>query len=142
MNATITEMHERKTPETFDEAVELMRWFSEQWDGGFHPDDNPAEIISARNGEPVFATEADQAEYRRLADTAYRLIAGDESGVDIYEIALIGHTDENPCLWRNGACLNWTHSHDADDAPHTGHYSRLGGTWWCDTCNSPYCELA
>lgn len=29
-----------------------------------------------------------------------------------------------------------------DEAPHVGHFSRLGGTWWCDTCNSPYCELA
>lgn len=28
------------------------------------------------------------------------------------------------------------------DAPHTGHYSRLGGTYWCDTCNSPYCDNA
>jgi hypothetical protein len=26
--------------------------------------------------------------------------------------------------------------------PHVGHFSRLGGTWWCDTCNSPYCEQA
>lgn len=26
--------------------------------------------------------------------------------------------------------------------PHTGHYSRIGGTYWCDTCDSPYCELA
>jgi hypothetical protein len=25
---------------------------------------------------------------------------------------------------------------------HTGHFSRLGGTWWCDTCDSPYCDLA
>jgi hypothetical protein len=28
------------------------------------------------------------------------------------------------------------------DEQHTGHYSRLGGTYWCDTCNSPYCDLA
>lgn len=26
--------------------------------------------------------------------------------------------------------------------PHMGHYSRLGGAWWCDTCNSPYCDRA
>lgn len=25
---------------------------------------------------------------------------------------------------------------------HVGHYSRIGGTWYCDTCDSPYCELA
>lgn len=28
------------------------------------------------------------------------------------------------------------------EAPHQGHYSRLGGAYWCDTCNSPYCDLA
>lgn len=34
-------------------------------------------------------------------------------------------------------------SHDWTDGPaHTGHYSRLGGTYWCDTCNSPYCDEA
>jgi len=26
--------------------------------------------------------------------------------------------------------------------PHVGHWSRWGGAWWCDTCNSPYCDLA
>lgn len=29
-----------------------------------------------------------------------------------------------------------------EPAEHQGHFSRLGGTWWCDTCNSPYCDLA
>jgi hypothetical protein len=28
------------------------------------------------------------------------------------------------------------------EPPHVGHFSRLGGTWWCDTCDSPYCDLA
>lgn len=28
------------------------------------------------------------------------------------------------------------------DVPHVGHFSRLGGTWWCDTCDSPYCDRA
>jgi len=31
---------------------------------------------------------------------------------------------------------------DTADAPHVGHWSQLGGTYWCDTCNSPYCDLA
>jgi hypothetical protein len=31
---------------------------------------------------------------------------------------------------------------DPDEPAHVGHFSRLGGTWWCDTCNSPYCDLA
>lgn len=30
----------------------------------------------------------------------------------------------------------WT----SKEEPHKGHWSTLGG-WWCDTCNSPYCEL-
>lgn len=30
----------------------------------------------------------------------------------------------------------------ASPEAHVGHYSRLGGTYWCDTCNSPYCDLA
>ena len=28
---------------------------------------------------------------------------------------------------------------EADQIAHTGHWS-LFGTYWCDTCNSPYCE--
>jgi hypothetical protein len=31
---------------------------------------------------------------------------------------------------------------DGTEAPHRGHWSKLSGTYWCDTCNSPYCELA
>ena len=29
----------------------------------------------------------------------------------------------------------------SDQEAHTGHWSRFG-TYWCDTCDSPYCELA
>lgn len=48
-------------------------------------------------------------------------------------------------------CGNWAEDDSAlcshcewvaDQEPHTGHYSRLGGGWWCDTCDSPYCDLA
>ncbi len=31
---------------------------------------------------------------------------------------------------------------DTADVPHAGHYSRLTGAYWCDTCDSPYCDLA
>jgi hypothetical protein len=44
-------------------------------------------------------------------------------------------TDEVTCM----ACLV---ALGVIDAPHTGHYSHISGTWWCDTCDSPYCELA
>jgi len=26
--------------------------------------------------------------------------------------------------------------------PHTGHWMPFTGAWYCDTCDSPYCELA
>lgn len=50
----------------------------------------------------------------------------------------------------NGGDVDTAREDDEDEpvecehgpAPHEGHYSRLGGTWWCDTCNSPYCCLA
>jgi len=38
--------------------------------------------------------------------------------------------------------LGSRHYSDELERIHVGHYSRLGGTWWCDTCDSPYCELA
>jgi hypothetical protein len=31
---------------------------------------------------------------------------------------------------------------DEPDERHFGHTSRLTGAWFCDTCNSPYCDLA
>ena len=30
---------------------------------------------------------------------------------------------------------------ETGEEAHTGHWS-LMGTYWCDTCDSPYCELA
>lgn len=39
----------------------------------------------------------------------------------------------------NGLC-DWC-DYEQSQAPHEGHYSRLGGTWWCDTCDSPVCDL-
>lgn len=29
-----------------------------------------------------------------------------------------------------------------EEERHEGHRSRLTGAWYCDTCNSPYCDLA
>jgi len=29
----------------------------------------------------------------------------------------------------------------ADEPPHEGHYGHFTGAWYCDTCDSPYCEL-
>jgi hypothetical protein len=29
----------------------------------------------------------------------------------------------------------------ATQPPHVGHVAHFTGAWWCDTCNSPYCDL-
>jgi hypothetical protein len=29
-----------------------------------------------------------------------------------------------------------------DGEQHVGHVVRFSGTWYCDTCDSPYCDLA
>ena len=31
---------------------------------------------------------------------------------------------------------------ETDEEPHIGHWPRFGGGWFCDTCNSHYCDLA
>lgn len=55
------------------------------------------------------------------------------------------YTEEN--YWRNycpecdGQCVS-ENGHAELFEPHTGHFSHISGTWWCDTCNSPYCNLA
>lgn len=33
-------------------------------------------------------------------------------------------------------------ANSAPEPAHVGHYSRLAGNWYCDTCDSPYCDLA
>lgn len=48
----------------------------------------------------------------------------------------VSETFEDACV---AELRKWV---DDSDAPHTGHYSRLSGTYWCDTCNSPYCDNA
>lgn len=32
--------------------------------------------------------------------------------------------------------------HEGDDVLHKGHTLRLTGAWYCDTCDSPLCDLA
>lgn len=34
------------------------------------------------------------------------------------------------------------HDWRGEDAPHVGHRSHFTGAWYCDTCDSPYCDLA
>lgn len=46
----------------------------------------------------------------------------------------------NPAMPGTHIC-DWCDS-QADEPPHLGHFTRLTGDWFCDTCNSPYCDLA
>lgn len=34
-----------------------------------------------------------------------------------------------------------TYNPDELGVLHVGHHSRFTASWWCDTCNSPYCDL-
>jgi len=36
----------------------------------------------------------------------------------------------------------WDGIEPQEDEQHQGHFSRLAGNWYCDTCDSPYCDLA
>ena len=106
----IERFRQEKRPTTVDGCKELLRRIAEDFDGGFHPDDDPSEIV---NGEtPVFPSIHDQAHFRILYGTMHRILG--EAGEDIYELA----------------------------TPHEGHVSRFTGAWYCDTCDSPYCERA
>ena len=108
----ISRLRKEKPPTTVDGCKELLRRLAEDFDGGFHPDDDPAEIVNGATGLPVFPDVQDQAHYRRLNQAMHRILR--EAGEDIYELA----------------------------NPHEGHVSRLTGAWYCDTCDSPYCERA
>jgi NMD protein affecting ribosome stability and mRNA decay len=40
-----------------------------------------------------------------------------------------------------GGMCEWCYA-VSDEPAHVGHYAHFTGAWYCDTCNSPYCELA
>ena len=71
------------------------------------------------------------------------------SGIDVDwdEWVLAPGDDEEafstrPCGTCSSVLAGSRHEVIAFTPPHRGHFSHLGGTWWCDTCNSPYCDLA
>lgn len=69
-------------------------------------------------------------------DSGYAIAHEDSQGfwyVDYYQ-----HHGE----WEDAWAKIVAAEEESDDEPHVGHFSRLGGTWWCDTCNSPYCDNA
>lgn len=53
---------------------------------------------------------------------------------DVYDIV----ADE----WQRGYSEYYEEQDSASDVEHEGHYSAFGNQFWCDTCNSPYCNLA
>jgi hypothetical protein len=110
----ISNLRKEKPPTTVDGCRELLRRIAEDFNGGFHPDDDPSEIVY--NGDPlVFPDEDDQAHYRDLNMAMHRILG--EAGEDIYDLAM-----------------------HALEEPHKGHRSRFTGAWFCDTCSSPYCN--
>lgn len=83
---------------------------------------------------PIICSECGTGNYRRSVLTGK--VACDHCAHAIYE----GDIDLEA-----GETMAWSDrvlGYTTDDAPHVGHYSRLGGAWWCDTCDSPYCDLA
>ena len=71
-----------RVPTTEAEAVQTMKDMAQDWDGGFHPDDDPREIVNMRSGERVFPTEQEAVHYDRVMGACRELIT------DIYEVAL------------------------------------------------------
>jgi len=120
MKGTYAEANERlmkeKPPTTVDGCKELLRRLAEDYNGGFHPDDDPSEIVHSGDFL-VFPDEDTQDHYRRLNQTMHRILR--EAGEDIYDLAM-----------------------HALEEPHKGHRSHFTGAWFCDTCNSPYCSKA
>lgn len=110
--APVALMHTRKTPKTIHDVVKLMRWLSQSYAGGFHPDDDPKDIVYGPECEPVFPTKKDRKNYRRLSTAAFEICARED--VDIYALAMVGSPvdyEDNRCIWHKGECLDWTHDH-------------------------------
>jgi hypothetical protein len=66
---------------------------------------------------------------------------------DIPTVPAGGNPKDYPCIEAGivhdpdeteGYCTNC----GLGNAWHVGHRSSLSGSWYCDTCDSPYCNLA
>jgi hypothetical protein len=98
--------------------------------GEYSDDPTPRSLYEDITGLNHSEAEAD-------AGLAYETLVGSvmDAIADAWE-AGVSDTFEQACERELRASL------PDPDAPHVGHFSRLGGTWWCDTCNSPYCDQA
>lgn len=82
----------------------------------------------------------------RMDDTTWYDVRADDGSVDMLDDAH-GHWDMARLVPPRIAKLygygdDPNPPQEDEPTPHVGHFSRLGGTWWCDTCNSPYCDEA
>lgn len=112
--------------------------------------ENPRAILSA--------CMASQRRAEEISEEVARAIAGQwhaGQGSAFYAFASSGHYDRSALLAELSEIIGRSYSGlSADDrlpldmigtyliGRHEGHFSRLGGTYWCDTCDSPYCDLA
>lgn len=70
-------------PTTLAEAAGLMVWLSIVFDGGFHPEDDPAEI---ENSDGQVFDEVAATRYRELLAAAVAIFEAE--GVDVCDVAL------------------------------------------------------
>lgn len=115
------------------------------------------------NGDTVptveSARELAQWEVKRYAAWAtgevFGYVAADSDGKEIDSCWGYIGTDEIAYMFKQGTASAGEGAEEIDEAdydaavtelhadrPHVGHFSHIGGTWWCDTCNSAYCDLA
>lgn len=111
----------------------------------FSVDDQIADVISylslsdiyIRTMEDEFTSEF--PEYNSLVWSG-SWVDTEASGVDADYMSWVADWLEahTPVMWSDGEPYL---IEEDDDKPHEGHWSTFG-TYWCDTCNSPYCDLA
>jgi hypothetical protein len=88
-------------------------------------------------------TGNDHSEAEADAGLAYEMLVGSvmDAICDAWEAGVSDHF-EQACVAELRGPLADGSVEPTGEPPHVGHFSRLGGTWWCDTCDSPYCDLA
>ena len=78
-------------------------------------------------------------------DGVCRIIREDSQGFVWTDYAETWHHSDHAAIlarWDETVAAYDPAEDDAGDAPHVGHTLRLTGAWYCDTCDSPYCEKA
>lgn len=112
---------------------------------GYLPDSDPDTFATFR--EAVSAQVADVRDYIANGGATPRVTMADHgkqypSEVDGSRLRWLEIVTTDRAETHLAFVYTATECDMAECAPHVGHFSRLGGTWWCDTCDSPYCDLA